>query len=113
VTFDHTGVARRFPPEVETTVYRVVQEALTNAALHAGVSEVTVRLRADQNQLEVEIQDQGTGFDPDTSAATGVGSGLAGMRERAALLGGHLTVASAPERGTTVRAQLPLRSSGG
>jgi PAS domain S-box-containing protein len=108
VNFTHTGVARRFPPEVETAAYRIVQEALTNVALHAGVDEATVSLRSDQDQLIVEIYDRGTGFDPDTVLAAGVGSGLAGMRERAVLLGGQLTVESAPGRGTRVTVYLPM-----
>lgn len=96
VTFQHTGLERRFPPEVETAVYRIVQEALTNVARHAGVPEVTVRLWADQNMLGLQIEDQGTDFDPEATLAAGTSSGLAGMRERALLLGGHLTVESAP-----------------
>ena len=108
VNFAHTGMATRFPPEVETAAYRIVQEALTNVTLHAGVNEATVRLSTDQNQLVVEIQDQGNGFDPDAALAAGTTSGLAGMRERALLLGGQFTLESAPGNGTRVAARLPL-----
>jgi signal transduction histidine kinase len=108
VNFAHTGMATRFPPEVETAAYRIVQEALTNVTLHAGVNEATVRLWTDQNQLVVEIQDQGNGFDPDAALAAGATSGLAGMRERALLLGGQFTLESAPGNGTRVTAKLPL-----
>ncbi|MBI3301005.1 MAG: PAS domain S-box protein [Deltaproteobacteria bacterium] len=108
VNFTHTGLASRPPQEVETAAYRIVQASLTNVALHAGVNEVTVRLRADQDQLVIEIQDQGMGFDPDTVLAGSASSGLAGMRERAMLLGGQLTVESAPGDGTLVTAILPL-----
>jgi len=109
VTFKHIGLeGRRFAPEVETAAYRIVQEALTNVARHAGVSEVAVRLWADQETLGVQIEDRGTGFDPEAALAAGDTTGLAGMRERAVLLGGQLTVESASGAGTCVRAELPL-----
>lgn len=107
-TFEQKGLDRRFAPEVETAAYRIMQEALTNVARHAGVSKARVWLGADQDQLTVEIHDQGRGFEPDTVLAAGAGSGLVGMRERAALLGGQLTVESAPGQGTRIRAHLPL-----
>jgi PAS domain S-box-containing protein len=109
VTFKHTRLeGRRFTPEVETAAYRIVQEALTNVARHATVSEVWVRLWADQETLGVQIEDRGTGFDPQAALAAGATTGLAGMRERAVLLGGQLTVESAPGAGTYVTAELPL-----
>ncbi|MBC8446936.1 MAG: PAS domain S-box protein [Chloroflexi bacterium] len=109
VTFEHHGLEGRFAPEVETAAYRIVQEALTNVARHAGVSEVMVRLWANQDTLGVQIEDQGTGFDPEAALASGATNGLAGMRERPVLLGGQLTVESAPGAGTRVTAELPLR----
>jgi PAS domain S-box-containing protein len=109
VMFKHTGLeGRRFAPEVETTTYRIVQEALTNVARHAGVNEVTVRLWADQDMLVVQIEDRGAGFGPETALAAGDTTGLVGMRERAVLLGGQLTVESVPAAGTCVTAELPL-----
>jgi signal transduction histidine kinase len=109
VTFKHTGLeGRRFAPEIETAAYRIVQEALTNVARHAGVSEVAVRLWTDQDALSVQIKDLGTGFDPEAALASGTTTGLAGMRERAVLLGGQLTVESVPAAGTCVMAELPL-----
>jgi signal transduction histidine kinase len=109
VTFKHTGLGRRrLVPEVETSAYRIVQEALTNVARHAGVSEVTVRLWADQDALNAQIEDRGTGFDPEAALAAGGTTGLSGMRERAVLLGGQLTVESVPAAGTCVTARLPL-----
>ncbi len=109
VAFKHTGLeGRRFGPEVETAAYRIVQEALTNVARHAGVREVWVRLWADEQTLGVQIEDRGTGFDPKAALAAGATTGLAGMRERAVLLGGQLRVESAPLAGTRVRAELPL-----
>lgn len=111
VTFEHTGMeGRRFAPEVETTIYRLVQEALTNVARHAVVREVTVRLWAgqDQEMIRLGVEDQGVGFAPQATLALSTSCGLAGMRERASLLGGQLAVKSAPGAGTCVTVELPL-----
>jgi PAS domain S-box-containing protein len=106
VAFRFEGCDRRFPPAVETAAYRIVQEALTNVARHAGTTEATVTLECPADELTVTVADRGRGFDRATvrRAATG---GLPGMRERAELLGGALTVASAPGSGVTVTARLP------
>ena len=85
---------------------------MTNVARHAGVSEVTVRLWADQNTLSLQVEDQGAGFDPETALAAGDTSGLSGMQERVTLLDGQLTVESAPGTGTRLTAELPLVSVG-
>jgi len=111
VTFKHTGVEGcRFAPEIETAVYRIVQEALTNVARHSGASEVTARLWADQDTLGVQIEDHGVGFDTDTESML-ASSGLSGMCERAALLGSQLTIETAPEAGTRLTAEFPLTPS--
>ena len=113
VTFRHAGLeGRRFEPEVETGAYRIVQEALTNVARHAGVREATVRLRADRDTLTVEVEDQGAGFDPEAALAARASSGLSGMRERSALLGGTLKVESAPGAGVRLQAELPAGAPG-
>jgi PAS domain S-box-containing protein len=107
VDFSQAGVERRFPPEVETAAFRIIQEALTNVARHAGVAGVKVDLRAADGHLEILIEDKGTGFDVG-AALSGPSSGLAGMRERAHLLGGILAIESAPgDRGTRLMAELP------
>jgi signal transduction histidine kinase len=90
-------------PEVETTVYRLVQEALTNVKKHAAATSVRVAATLAPGQIELTVVDDGRGFDPEAATA---GFGLAGMRERAALAGGTLDVTSG-EAGTTVRATLP------
>jgi PAS domain S-box-containing protein len=109
VTFRHTGLeGQRFGPEVETAAYRIVQEALTNVARHADVSEVMVRAWADLDILAVQIEDQGAGFDLEATLAAGETTGLAGMRDRAVLLGGKLTLESATGTGTRVMAEFPL-----
>jgi signal transduction histidine kinase len=96
--------SERLPLEVENTVYRLVQEALTNAGKHAAANRVTVEARERDGKITVEITDDGQGFDPQHA---GDGFGLVGMRERVALLGGDLQIVSAPGRGTTVHAVIP------
>ncbi|MFP5362984.1 MAG: GAF domain-containing protein [Thermoleophilia bacterium] len=95
---------RRLAQELETTVYRLVQEALTNVAKHSGAEHARVVVGGAGGQLEVEVSDDGKGFDPGVKAA---GFGLAGMRERVELSGGELTITPSSD-GTTVRAALPL-----
>jgi PAS domain S-box-containing protein len=112
VVFEHSGLEKRFPAAVETAAYRIVQEALTNVARHAGAKEAAVRIWPDQNTLVVQIEDKGVGFDPQAVLASGTSSGLAGMRERAYLLGGQLTVESALGAGTRLIAELPIGGSG-
>jgi PAS domain S-box-containing protein len=110
VLFEQRGLERRLhPPEVETAAYRIVQEALTNIARHAGVQEAMVRLWRDQDRLVIQIEDQGCGFDPRAVLTGASSSGLSGMQERAVLLGGRCTVVSTPGTGTWVRAELPVQ----
>jgi len=98
----------RHLPEVEATVYRVVQEALTNAVKHAEATSVEVTVRdADDATIEIVVRDDGRGFDT-AAADTTAGFGLLGMRERVALVGGALDVTSSPG-GTEVRASIPCR----
>jgi signal transduction histidine kinase len=109
VDFRHTRLeGRRFDPRIETAAYRIVQEALTNVARHADVDKVTVRLWVEQDTLNVQVKDQGTGFNPEHALAAETSSGLVGMRERAVLLGGELTIESTPGAGTRLAAELPL-----
>ena len=96
----------RLPADVETTMYRIVQEALTNIAKHAGATRISVLLTRKERAVVVVIEDDGGGFDPD-AATTGLG--LTGMRERVTLLGGRLRVEASRGRGTTVAAEVPLR----
>lgn len=113
VNFKHSGIEKRFSHQIETAIYRIVQEALTNVARHSNAGETSVLLWASQELINVQIEDHGRGFDPDKVIGDMKSSGLAGMRERAALLGGKLIIESWPESGTTVTAQLPASSSGG
>ncbi len=108
VEFNHNILSKRFPPRVEIAAFRIVQESLTNVARYAAVDRATVRLKADQHVLKVEVQDQGRGFDPRTQLTSNIGIGLAGMRERARSLKGQFQVVSAPGSGTRLTAILPL-----
>jgi signal transduction histidine kinase len=102
---------RRLPAPVEIAVYRIVQEALTNVARHAAASTVSVLLEQRDRSVHVIVEDDGRGFDVEGVLASGQPEqrlGLHGMRERAALLGGSLTVESGPGRGTSVFAAIPL-----
>jgi PAS domain S-box-containing protein len=101
----------RFSPSIEIAIYRIAQEALTNASRHAGVDQVRVTLQADDNQLTLEISDTGAGFWPEAVLTTQRSTGLSGMRERVRLLGGSLTIDSAPGQGTRLTACLPVRES--
>lgn len=103
------------PPELATpakddeiTLFRVVQESLQNVQKHARAAQVTVRLTSDDTGIVLEIGDDGRGFAPgETDATTRSGAGLGGMKERATMVGGELTIDSAPGAGTTVTLRLP------
>ncbi|MBO0799225.1 MAG: ATP-binding protein, partial [Blastocatellia bacterium] len=108
VNFIHSGMDGRYAPEIETAIYRIVQEALTNVARHSRVNTVTVLLWSDADTINVHIEDRGVGFNPESIFSAGRSNGLAGMRERALLLGGKLTIESSPGAGVCVTAELPL-----
>jgi signal transduction histidine kinase len=97
-------LAGRPSPELESTIYRLVQEALTNVAKHAGAAHAEVVVRHTDDGLEVLVRDDGAGFDPHRRSS---GFGLVGMRERLALVRGTLEVETAPGGGTTLRASIP------
>jgi signal transduction histidine kinase len=103
VVADVSLLRPRHDPDVETAVYRIVQEAVTNATRHAGARHVLISVTEDVEALQVRVADDGRGFDP--RAAT-EGFGLAGMRERVTLLHGELEVASS-EEGTVISAAIP------
>jgi two-component system, NarL family, sensor histidine kinase DevS len=100
----------RPPPILETAVYRLVQEALNNVSKHSMADQAKLRVRTSGSQIEIEISDDGVGFEP---SLVQEGFGLVGMRERAALLGGRLRIESTSASGTTVHAQIPLHAPPG
>jgi len=103
------GEGERLEPEVETVVFRVVQEALTNAIKHSGAHRAEVAVEADAAAVRVTVADRGAGFDPDATldGAPASGVGLTGMRDRVELFGGRLELDAAPGRGTEVRLTVP------
>jgi signal transduction histidine kinase len=109
--FDADTLPGRLGADLETACFRVVQEALTNAARHAKASRVDVELRNEGDEMKLEIRDDGEGFDVDEvreRILRGTSVGLAGIEERVILAGGRLDIASAPGAGTRLTAVLPL-----
>lgn len=104
--YEQNRAPDRLPQEVETAIYRITQEALTNARKHGAASRVSVDIWEDDAQVHLTVQDDGRGFDPDARTD---GFGLTGIRERVELLNGVLEIASAPGRGTTLTVSAPSR----
>ena len=113
VKFEHRALERRFDSDVETAAYRVVQEALTNVARHAKVSEVEVRAWSDAERLHIQVRDAGRGFDVARALEDSRKNGLVGMRERVAVLGGELSMESQLETGTRLTVQIPIEPNRG
>jgi signal transduction histidine kinase len=97
---------RRLPTDIETMLYRTVQEALTNAVKHAEAARVTIRLSEGAGTVILTVQDDGKGFDPQIARDGGLG--LVGMRERAALLGGRFMIEASEGAGTMLKAEVPV-----
>lgn len=108
VEIDADPIGGLLTPEAELALYRVIQEALSNAVRHAGASKVTVRIRPKPGLLVATVEDNGRGFDV-AKVMTGQGSGLGlfGMKERAGYMGGRLDILSEPGRGTRVVVDIP------
>jgi two-component system sensor histidine kinase UhpB len=106
VTLTAEADMRRLDDDVETAVYRIVQEALTNVTRHANATRLEVALEDDESGTKLTVSDDGEGFEPQPSG-TAAGLGLRGMVERARLAGGELDVRSAPGGGTTVTLRIP------
>jgi signal transduction histidine kinase/ligand-binding sensor domain-containing protein len=104
-------VPKGLPPEVEITAFRVVQEAVTNIIRHAETDRATVIVRQQNGRLDLIVSDEGRGFDVgDTMerATAGKALGLLGIQERVSMLGGQVAIESAPGKGTTIRASMPV-----
>ena len=112
VRLDTSGDPDALPEVVQTAIYRVAQEALTNVTRHAGATVVQLDLEEDEGTAELRVRDDGGGFNPSavtrsSSDVPGGGLGLVGMAERARLVGGELDVRSAPGGGTTITLRVP------
>lgn len=105
VDFDHVGVDRRLPPHLETAVFRIVQEALTNVARHSGSHHAVIKLEGTPLAISLDICDNGCGFD--RSSVPAGRFGLRGIEERARLFGGRAQIDSAPGRGTRLHVEMP------
>jgi signal transduction histidine kinase len=112
VQFDTSGVPGDLPSAVALSLFRVLQEALHNAAKHSGVRECQARLWRAHGCVHVAVTDYGAGFDVLT-AGEGGGIGLITMRERVDLVDGDVTIQSEPGSGTTIHAWVPTRDAGG
>jgi signal transduction histidine kinase len=113
VDFQSTGLdGGRLLPPLETALYRVVQEAMTNVLKHAQAKRVNLILHCSADQVSAVIEDDGLGFDSETALKATGRLGVLGMQERLALVGGTLTIESTPNNGTTVFARIPLTTDG-
>ena len=101
----HARIPERLPADVETALYRIVQEALTNIVKHAEATRVSVVVTRQQNSVKAVVEDDGVGFDRAMTREDGLG--LLGMRERVQLVGGRFTIESTAGSGTTVAAEVP------
>ena len=103
----------RLPPEVETTLFRITQEALSNVVRHARANRAVVELTCDDGRVRLEVSDDGIGFDPATVLDEELrpGWGLVGIRERAQMAGGECHIKSAPGEGTTVTVEIPVSTA--
>jgi signal transduction histidine kinase len=107
VNFKQSGLPAVLPSELSITIYRIIQEALTNVARYAKTKRVSVNLLFKKGVMSIRVADRGRGFslpEVDTRAT----AGLSGMRERVLLLGGRMVLESAPQKGTRILVELPI-----
>ena len=106
--FKPSGIDKYLRAQITNSVYRVVQEALTNVARHAKATKVTIKLKVEHSNINLRIEDNGIGFDP-AAIDTSLSGGIIGMQERTGLLGGTLQVQSKPGAGTRIVVKIPYR----
>jgi signal transduction histidine kinase len=104
------GEVLRLPRAVEEGLFQIAQEVLDNALRHARASALTVRIRAEGGQIILSVEDDGVGFDP---SADSVRAWVAHLKDRAAVIGGQLSITSAPQEATTVKVSVPLKRENG
>ena len=109
-SFSVSGVRRDLPPDVQTAIFRICQESLTNVRRHAGATEVKVDMSFSPESVRLKVKDNGVGFDVDGVKARGEGRGfgLTGMEQRATLLGGTLSVTGQNGKGAVVEVIIPI-----
>ena len=108
VEFRHRGLDKRFPAELETAAYRIIQEAATNTARYANVNKIYVVVYGGKHQLKFKIIDRGVGFDTEAVLRKARTGGIIGISERASLLGGKVVLKSKPGQGTNISVSLPI-----
>jgi signal transduction histidine kinase len=102
------GSLPRLPAQIQTAIYRLLQECLNNAVRHSSASTVNISLKSADEHISIEVVDDGKGFDVEAALAKPGAFGLTGMKERVALLGGDLRIRSRPGKGTRIRVRLPV-----
>ena len=107
IEFTQLGVSSEIPKDVALCLFRIAQEALGNVVKHSHVKQAQAELRGADNEIRLRVVDAGAGFDPGVRRAD-AGIGLVSMRERLRIVGGTLSVRSAPSKGTEILAQVPL-----
>jgi signal transduction histidine kinase len=110
VHLETDGEERRLPAEIETALFRIIQEATTNIVRHSGADSTSITIEYRENSVALRIEDNGKGFEPHQAIVPknkGRGLGLLSMQERAELLGGELTLQSRPGSGTCITADIP------
>ena len=110
VRFSAKNMPENLDPEIQTTCFRIAQEAITNAVRHARSTQIRVDLSHENGNLRLQIRDNGTGFDAESAQAQTIGLGLVGMKERAALVGGRTRIMASRGKGAIVDVTLPLTS---
>lgn len=113
VDFRRTALPQRLPSRLESAIFRIAQEALTNVARHARVNTVIVRLWQDTERVGLQVADEGAGLDVEKALAAHNSTGLSSMKERAELLGGEFTLESKPGQGARLTVELPLHLATG
>ena len=112
IEFEHSGLEEsHLPMEVKTVAYRIVQEALTNIARHAGVKEAEIKIGVEEEILSISIEDAGAGFDLKAALEGSSTLGIIGMQERASSVGGRVTVKTSRKKGTRLLAELPIQGN--
>ena len=111
VRFSAENMPEKLDPEIQTTCFRIAQEAITNVLRHARATHVDVDLRRENGKFRLLIRDNGLGFDAGSAQVQTVGLGLIGIKERAALIGGRAKIISSPNKGTTIEVSVPLTRS--
>jgi len=107
--FRFLGLKNRLSPQVEVTLFRVIQEAITNIIRHSGASMVNIQVEASKSGVTATVEDNGTGFDVESVLQATESWGLRGIRERVAILGGDLIIESGVQQGTRLQVQIPLK----